>query len=153
DVDRLLARDHAVADGKALRRQDVAELAVLILDESDESRAVRIIFQTLDRARYIELAALEINDAIDPLVTTALKASGDAAHIVASALARKALRQALHGLALVEAGAVDDDQLALAWRYRFVILECHFLLPHGLSKTSRDVDRVAFGQRHDRFLD
>ena len=50
------AGDHRVADLQALRRQDVGELAVLVLDQRDEGRAVRIVFQPLDRRRHVELA-------------------------------------------------------------------------------------------------
>src|SRR5690606_9268142 len=40
----LLARDDGVADGQALRRQDIGERAVLILDQRDEGGAVRVVF-------------------------------------------------------------------------------------------------------------
>ena len=51
-------------DAKALRRQDVGLLAVRVLDQRDEGGAVRIVFDPLDGRRHVELAALEIDDAV-----------------------------------------------------------------------------------------
>ena len=56
DVD-LLAGDHLVARRETLRRQDIGQLAVLILDQRDEGRPVRIVFQPLDRRRHVDLAS------------------------------------------------------------------------------------------------
>src|SRR5690606_33958067 len=77
DVDAL-AGDDLVAHGQALRRQDVGQLAVLILDEGDERRAVRVVLQPLHRRRNVELATLEVDDAIGALVPAADEAAGDA---------------------------------------------------------------------------
>ena len=63
------------------------------------------------------LRALEIDDAVAPLVAAAAPAHGDAAGVVAAALAAQALGQRLDRLALAQLAAVDDDELALrrAW--------------------------------------
>ena len=74
-----LAGDDLVADSQALRRQDVVQLAVLILHQRDEGGAVRIVLEPLDRRRHVELAALEVDDAIGALVAAADEAGGDAA--------------------------------------------------------------------------
>ena len=110
----LLARDHRVADRQTLRRQDVGQLAVLVLDQRDEGGAVGIVFQALDHRGLVELAALEIDDAIALLVTAALPAHHDAAGIVAAALGMLAFGQRLDRAALVQARTVDQHQLALA---------------------------------------
>ena len=47
-----------------LRRQDVGQLAVLVLHQRDERAAVRIVLEPLHRRRHVELAALEIDEAI-----------------------------------------------------------------------------------------
>src|SRR6185437_4865599 len=96
-----------------------------IFDQSDERRAVGIIFQPLDLGRRVELAALEVDDAIGLLMTAAAKPHGDAAGIVAAALFRLALGQRLQRLALMELAAVDHHQLAKARRARLVRLESH----------------------------
>src|ERR1700681_3128449 len=117
---RLARSHHRGADRKALRRQDIAELAILVFDQRDESRAVGIVFQTLDGSRHAKLPPLEIDDPVRPLVATATPADGDAAGIVAPAGRRLALDQALDRLALVELRSVDEDELALARRGRVV---------------------------------
>ncbi len=79
-------RNHLVANGQTLRRNDVGQHAIGILDQSDESRTVRVIFQTLDRRRNIQLAALEVDQTIGLLVTAALVTGGDTAGVVAATL-------------------------------------------------------------------
>src|SRR3546814_6947522 len=65
----LLARNDRVADAQTLRRQYVGDRAVLIFDEGDERRAVRVIFQTLDGGRHVPLATLEAAEAVIRLVS------------------------------------------------------------------------------------
>ncbi len=125
DVD-LLASHDAVADGEALRGQNVVQLAVLILDEGDESGAVGVIFQTLDHRRHIKLVPLEVDDAVVALVPTTTEPDRDATQIVTAALLAQTFGQRLLGLALPQSGPVDDDQLTLARRGRLESLQCHF---------------------------
>ena len=70
----MLAGDDRVADRQALRRQDVGQLAVLVFDQRDEGGAVRIVFEPLDLRRHVELAALEVDDAVGLLVAAAAEA-------------------------------------------------------------------------------
>src|SRR5262245_12505482 len=63
-----LASHDLIAGGDALRSQDVGELAILVLDQRDERGPVRIILKTLDCRRHVELAALEVDDAVRTLV-------------------------------------------------------------------------------------
>src|SRR5690606_23998727 len=122
------AGHHLVAASKTLRGQGVAQLAVLVLHQRDEGRAVRVVFKALDRADDIQLAALEVDDTVGALVTAADEAGGDTTVVVAAARLGQTLGQTLDRLALVQAGAVDDDQLAGAWRDRVVMFQCHFLI-------------------------
>ena len=121
----LDAGDHLVADGEALRRDDVGLLAVGVFDQRDEAGAVRIVLQPLDLADDVELAALEVDDAVRLLVAAAAEAHGDAAGVVAAALLGLADGQSLDRLALVEIAAIDDRELAKARRGRLVCLESH----------------------------
>src|SRR5262249_27921376 len=82
---RLDARDHAVADGKPLRRQDVGQRAVLILDERDEGGPVRVVLQPLDLGWNVVLGAPEVDAPIGLLVPAADVARGDTAEAVAAA--------------------------------------------------------------------
>jgi hypothetical protein len=81
----MLRSDHLIAGGKALRRQDIGQFAVLVLDEGDEGGAVGIVFETLDGRRHIELGAPKIDLAISLLMAAAAEARRDAAVIVAAA--------------------------------------------------------------------
>src|ERR1700722_15557118 len=121
----LDAGDHFVANREALRRDDVGLLAVGIFDQRDEARAVGLVFPPLDLARDIELAPLEVDNAIGLFVTTAAEAHRSAARVVASTLLGLAESQLLHRLALVELAAVDDDELAKARGGRLKCLERH----------------------------
>src|SRR6516164_11125558 len=60
----VLARNHGIARREPLRREDIAKLPVLVLEQSDEGGAVRVIFDALDLGRYIEFPALEVDVAI-----------------------------------------------------------------------------------------
>src|SRR5690606_34161751 len=117
-----LARDHPGTAAKALRSQDVAQLAILVLDQRDEGGPVRIVLDPLDGRRHVELRTLEVDDAVRTLVTAANEAGRDTAEIVAAARRLEADRQTLDGLALVKARTVDDHQLARARRNRLVFL-------------------------------
>ena len=145
----LKAGDHLVAGRQTLRRDDVGLLAIRIFDQRDEARAVGIVFQPLDLGRDIELATLEVDDAIGLLVTAAAEAHGDPAGVVASALLGLADGQRLHRLALVELAAVDDDELSKARRDRLKCFERH---DSRSSQTGGHVDAIAVGKRDDRFL-
>src|SRR5262249_57129286 len=81
----MLARHDRIAGGDPLRRQDIGELAVLVLDERNEGGAVRIVFKPLDGRRHVELAALEVDLAVGLLVATTTETHGDAAIVVAAA--------------------------------------------------------------------
>src|SRR5665647_322754 len=116
----LLGGNHLVADAQALRRQDVGQLAVLILDQRDERRAIRIVFQPLDDRRHIELGAAEVDAAIGLLVAAAAETRSDAAVVVAAAAGMLTLGQRLYRRTLVQRRTVDVHQLTLARGGRIV---------------------------------
>src|SRR5690606_37528907 len=151
-VNRIACND-LVANSETLRSQDVCQFTVFVTDQRDERSTVRIVFQAFDSADNVKLAALEIDETVRTLVTTALKANSDTTSVVTATLLGQTFGQGLDRLALVEFRTVHDDQLTLAWRDRIKMLECHCLLLHGLSETGRNVDALAFSQSNDRFLD
>ena len=137
DVGALHRGDHLVARGKTLRRKDVGLLAVLVGDEGDERGPVGIVFEPFDRADDVELGPLEIDQTIAALVPAAAIEGGDAAAVVAPAGLGQPFGQLLDGLALLQLGPVDADQLTAAGRGRIVLLECHcsvLPLPRGPSR-------------------
>ena len=64
------------------RSDDVAALAVLVLDQSDTSRTVRIVFDRFNGAGDACKLALEVDDTIQFLVTTTATAGGDFTGVV-----------------------------------------------------------------------
>src|SRR5690606_22383647 len=98
----LLAGHHRIADGETLRREDVCQLAVRVLDEGDEGRAVRIVLKPFDRPRDIELAPAEIDLAVRLLVAAADVPRRDPAVVVTAAGLRLTLDQHLDRTALPE---------------------------------------------------
>ncbi|ENN86866.1 hypothetical protein RHSP_15546 [Rhizobium freirei PRF 81] len=137
-VHGLFRSDDLVAGSEALRSEDVGQLAVRVLHQSDVSGTVRIVFDALDRCFDVELATLEVYQTVAALVTATLETHGDAAGVVAAALGGQAFRQRLDRLALVERGAIDDDQLTLARGRRIECFQCHFLIPQRPVETSID---------------
>jgi len=100
-------------------------LAILILNAGNAGAAVGVIFDALDLGRHVELAALEVDHPVGLLVAAAAEPHGDAAGVVAAAIAELALGQRLYRLALVERRTIDHDQLALARRRGIVGFQCH----------------------------
>src|SRR5207248_1137167 len=99
--------------------------AVLVFDERNEGGAVRVVFDALNLRRRVELAPLEVDQAVGLLVTTAAEAHGHAAGIVAATRRMLPFGQHLYRCAMIKAGAIDQHQLALARRNRVVGFECH----------------------------
>src|SRR3546814_19039136 len=92
-----LFRSDRVADAQTLRRQYLGDRAVLIFDEGDERRAVRVIFQTLDGGRHVPLATLEVDEAVLLLVAAGDTARGHMPLVVAPAALALAFGQRLDG--------------------------------------------------------
>ena len=64
------------------RSDDVCALAVFVLDESDASGTVRIVFNRFDSAGETSKLTLEVNDTIQFLVTTTTTTGGNFTSIV-----------------------------------------------------------------------
>src|ERR1700722_14643484 len=80
---RIGAGADFIAGLDALRRENVAALAVLIQDQRQMRRAVRIVLETLDDAGNAVLVAFEIDQAVALLVSAADMARGLPARMVA----------------------------------------------------------------------
>jgi hypothetical protein len=107
---RIAARDHLVAGLQALRRDDVAALAVDVAQQRDVRGAVRIVFDALDAGRDAFLVALEVDDAVMLLVATTDVTGGDAAVVVAAAALALLLDQRRMRRALVQVGRHHADR-------------------------------------------
>src|SRR5271170_3966886 len=109
---RIRAGADLIAGLHALRRQNVAALAVLVEHQREMRGAVRIVFEALDHSRNPVLVALEINQTIALLVAAADVARGLAAGMVAGAGAILLGGQGLKRSALVQVRAIDFDHEA-----------------------------------------
>ena len=74
-----------VAHLQADRLQDVALLAVRVGQQRDARRAVRVMLDRRHRRRDVALVALEVDDAVAPLVAAAAPPRRELAVVVAAA--------------------------------------------------------------------
>src|SRR5665811_2020164 len=116
-----------VAHLEALRREDVALLAVGVVQESDARRAVRVVLDVRDLGRHAVLVALEIDDAVAPLVAAALVARRDAPVAVAAAVLLERRQQRTLRLAARDVLERIDRHGAAAGRGRLESLDAHYL--------------------------
>src|SRR5690606_6821833 len=88
---------HLCALLEVLRSDDVALLSVCIVQQSDASRTVRVIFDVCDlRRNAIFVMAAEVDDTVLTLVTAALVAGGHASlAVAAAALGQRAQKRLL----------------------------------------------------------
>src|SRR2546430_2694405 len=150
---RARTGDDRIADGEALGGQDVALLAVRVVQQRDARRPVRVVLDRRHLGGDAELlppevdppiAALvppalprpprggdatlpprEVDPPIAALVPPALPPVGDVALVVAAARASQRLEQRLFGLALRDVGEVGDRAEARARRHRSKLSNAH----------------------------
>src|SRR5688572_30017872 len=134
---RFRTREHRVAGGDALRREDVATLAVLVQHEREMRGAVRIVFDALDLAGHAVLVAQEVHQAVLLLVTAALVAHGLPAEVIARAGRVLVNQQRLLRFTLVQVVAGDLDLEAAPRRSRSSFDQCHEPIPRKLGLTPR----------------
>src|SRR5947209_6239444 len=94
--------------------EDVATLSVCVLDERDAGRPVGIVLDLTHRRRDAELVALEIDNAVLPLVSTTAAAHGDVAVIVAATRFLQRLDERLLRLLSRDLGKIRDGAEARA---------------------------------------
>src|SRR5205807_9361725 len=92
---RLGSCHHPVAHRQPDRGEDVALLTVAIVNEGDTRTAVRVVLDGRDPTRNADLAPLEVDDAVQLLVTAAAMTDGDASPHVAAAVLLEVLDQRL----------------------------------------------------------
>src|SRR5690606_26189871 len=97
-------RDDLVTCLQALRGDDVATLAVDIAQQGDMGGAVRIVFDTFHACRNTFLVALEVDQTVVLLVTTAHVTGGDATVVVTTTGLALRLQQRCVRCALVQIG-------------------------------------------------
>src|SRR6266404_8896394 len=101
-------RDHRVADVQPFGREDVALLAVIVVQQGDARGPVRIVLDAGDARRNGELVAPEIDAPVLPLVPAAHIPARDVALVVAPTGPPQRLEQRLLRLRLGDFGEVGD---------------------------------------------
>src|SRR6266436_546632 len=107
-----------VTDVQALRRQDVALLAVTVVQQRDAGRPVRVVLDARDPRRNAELVAPEIDAAVLPLVPAAHIPARDVALVVAPTRPPQRLEKLLLRLRLGDFGKAGDQAKPLGRRHR-----------------------------------
>src|SRR5687767_13338225 len=125
DVGRRAALD-LVALLQPRRRDDVALLAVGVVQQCDPRGAVRVVLDVRDLGRHAVLVGpAEVDQPVGTLVTAALVASGDLAVDVASTSTVQRPDQRLLGMVAGDLGEVGDAGAAAARRRRLVLTDSH----------------------------
>jgi hypothetical protein len=115
---------------EVLRREDVALLAVGVVQQRDAGGAVRVVLDVRDLGRHAVLVdPLEVDQPVLPLVAAALVPRGDAAVDVAATLLGQRDQQRLLRRRPGDLGEVGDAGAATARRGRLVLTDSHDLQP------------------------
>ena len=122
------AGHNLVANLQTIGSQDVALDAVLILDEGDEGRTVRIVLQSLDSGRHIKLVALEVDDTVLDAVAAAVMADGDLAGVVAAGMLFLGFEQAALRVNLGQDTVISNSHATATGGSRLVLLDSHDVL-------------------------
>ena len=118
--------DDRVADLHARRLQDVALLAIGVGEQRDARRAVRVVLDRRHLRRDVLLVALEVDDAVEPLVPAAAPPRRQLALVVAAARAMQRSRSAArYGSFVVISSNVSDVLPRDARRRRVVFANRH----------------------------
>src|SRR6266540_1265713 len=112
-------------NGEAVRRQDVALLAVEVVEQRDPGGPVRVVLDRRHLGRHPVLVAAEVDDAVALLVATAAVPRGDAAVHVAPAGLRGGPQQRLLRRRLRHLDEVGPGGAAPPRRSWLVIADTH----------------------------
>src|SRR6188472_2649781 len=147
---RARARLHRGPDPEAVRGEDVALLAVGVVQQRDVCRAVRVVLDRRDLRGHPVLAALEVDPAVQTLGATAAVARRLAPAAVAPARLREALGERLLGLRAGDVGEVGIRREAPAGARGLGLADRHRQLALQPLKALEDRDRVARAHLHER---
>src|SRR6266542_4873446 len=142
---RALARLHQVTHVEPVGGEDVALLAVQVVEQGDAGGAVGVVLDRRDLGRHAVLVAAEVDDPVAALVATAAVPRGDAAVHVAATRRRRRRQQRLLRARLGDLGEVGPGSGAPPGRRWLVVADTHLL---GLE----ELDLVVRVQGHQRPL-
>src|SRR5215218_1671837 len=128
-----LARLHQVADLEAGRGQDVALLAVQIVEQGQAGGAVRVVLDRRHLGRHAILGPAEVDDPVALLVAAALVPGGDAPVDVAATLLRARCQQRILRGLLGDLGEVGHRAAPPSRRGWLVLADAHGYLASKIS--------------------
>src|SRR6478752_1410890 len=133
-VARLDVRRRTVLDGVALlqpvRREDVALLAVGVVQQRDPRSAVGVVLDVCDLGRHAVLVvATEVDDTVGALVATTDVAGGDPAGVVAATALAERTDQRLLRRGPSDLDEVGDRRATTARGGRLVLANSHVSVP------------------------
>src|ERR1044072_1002710 len=149
---------------QATRREDVALLAVHVVQQRDARGAVRVVLDVRDLRRDAVLVmTTEVDHAVRTLVTATLVADRDATGVVTTALAVQRADQRLLRRGPRDLDEVGDAGATTPRGRRLVLADTHFSVlgifrtsgrfrPPSGGRAAEDVDTVALGKGHDGAL-
>src|SRR5690606_39239360 len=117
--------DQLIASNNTTGGDDVATLAIGILQQSNMSGTVRIVFDALNGGRDAILVATKIDQTIVLLVTAPTMTRGNAAIVVTTTGLALLLQQRCIGSTLVQVRVNDLSNEAAASGSRFTFNNCH----------------------------
>src|ERR1700744_4138089 len=142
---------HLVTLLQPLRAEDVALLAVHVVEQRDARGAVRVVLDVRDLGRDAVLVVPpEVDQAVGALMPAALVPGGDPPVDVPAALAVQRADQRLLRLTPGDLGEVGAAGAAPTWGGRLVFTDFHLLLLNN--RSAEDIDPVALGEGHDGAL-
>src|SRR5512140_2673215 len=131
---RCGARNQRVTNADVERRDDVALLAICIMQEGQARRAVRVILDRGDLGRNAKLLALEIDLADKTAIATAAMPDGHAAIGVASTMAAERNGQCALGGRLGDLFKGVARHPALTGSRGLIFLDGHYFTPSKISR-------------------
>jgi hypothetical protein len=122
---RSLTGDNFISGLDVPRRDYVTALAILVKQQGDVGRAVRVVLEPLDDRRDSVLVPLEIDNAVVLTMTTTLMAGCDAASVVPTTALALLLEKRPVRLTLVQVVVHDLHYKSPTRRCRLFLYDCH----------------------------
>ncbi|CDN41036.1 Uncharacterized NAD(FAD)-dependent dehydrogenase [Paenibacillus sp. P22] len=116
-----------IADFKAFRRDDVALLAIDVVDQSDVRSTVRIVFDRRYAAFDAVFGPLEVDDAVFALVSAAVVTNRDFTLVVPAGFFEKRRQERFLRHVCCDLFECRDRHVAASRGSRFVLLDRHFV--------------------------
>ena len=124
---RVCACSYGIADLKSIGSDDISLLAVLVLNESDESGTVGVVLKGKNRRVHSALISLEVDNAVFFSVAAADVANGNSAVAVSACGLLNRLQKTFFGSDLGQPAVIGNSHTSAAVIDRLVNFYSHFV--------------------------